>query len=414
MKALQFNFTIPRYIVGMVLGKLHSSFYWSGLSCTTYTETPELKIAGEDWVLIKTLLGGICSSDMSVIQLKPSTDNLPFTSYPFTFGHENVGHIAEVGTNLEAWEIGERVVVEPTLWCKPRGFNNLCSYCAKGEVNRCERITEGDLQPGFSLGLCKDTSGSWCSYYLAHQSQLYKVPDEISDENALMVEPFATALHAVLNRFPADNDSVLIIGAGTIGLCTLAALRALGSQARIIVQTRYPFQAEAAKKLGASEIVTGGGDNDYYETISQLTGGKHLRPILGKSVIVGGVDITYECVGSAQTVEDATRLTRNGGQILLLGSPGVIRGMDWTQFLVKDLDIKSVYIYNHAENYQDKIWRTFDIAIDLLASNKVDLGWMVTHKFKLEDYKRAFKMLNNRGKNHVTKAVFEFDDNQPG
>ena len=410
MKAVQFNFTIPRYVVGMALGKLHPAFYWSGLSCTTYEEAPGLRLPGEDWVLIKTRFGGICSSDMSVIQLKPSTDNLPFISYPYTFGHENVGHIVEVGQNLDNWQIGERVVVEPTLWCAPRGFEELCRFCARGEINRCERFTEGNLEPGYSLGLCADTGGSWGSYYLAHKSQLYRVPDQISDENALMVELFATGLHAVLDRFPADDETVLIIGAGTIGLCTLAALRTLGSRARILVQARYPFQAEAARKLGASEIITGGRDNNHYETISQVTGAKYLRPILGKSVIVGGVDITYECVGSAQTVEDATRLTRNGGQVLLLGSPGIVKGMDWTQFLLRELDLKSVYIYNHAETYQGETWKTFDLAIDLMARGEVDLGWLVTHRFELDDYKRAFRMMGKRRENQAIKAVFDFRD----
>ena len=105
MKAIQFNFTIPRYVVGMALGKLNPSFYWSGLSCTNYEEAPELRLPGADWVLIKTHFGGICSSDMSVIQLKPSTDNLPFISFPNTFGHENVGHIVELGQNIDNWQI---------------------------------------------------------------------------------------------------------------------------------------------------------------------------------------------------------------------------------------------------------------------------------------------------------------------
>lgn len=410
MKSIQFNFTIPRYVVGMALGKIHPAFYWSGLSCTTYEEAPGLRLPGDDWVLIKTHFGGICSSDMGIIHLKPSTDNLPFISYPYTFGHENVGRIVKLGQEIDDWQVGERVVVEPTLWCAPRGFEELCRFCARGEINRCERFTDGNLAPGFSLGLCRDTGGSWSASYLAHKSQLYRVPAQVNDENVLMVEPFAIGLHAVLKSFPSDDDKVLILGAGTIGLCTLAALRALGSQAEILVLARYPFQAKAARKLGASEIITGGRDNNHYETISQVTGAKYLRPILGKSVIVGGVDITYECVGSAQTVEDATRLTRNGGQVILLGSPGIMKGMDWTQFLLRELDIKSVYIYNHAETYLGETWKTFDLAIDLMARGVVDLGWMVTHRFELADYKRAFRMMGKRGESQAIKAVFEFTD----
>ena len=139
------------------------------------------------------------------------------------------------------------MVIEPSLWCEPRGFKDFCEFCEKGEINRCLRITEGDVSPGFSIGLCSDTGGSWSPYFVAHKAQLFRVPDEISDENGLMIEPFAIGLHAVLQNYPEDSEQVLIIGAGTIGLCTLASLRALGSKSEVIVLGRYDFQKKAPK-----------------------------------------------------------------------------------------------------------------------------------------------------------------------
>ncbi len=119
-----------------------------------------------------------------------------------------------------------------------------------GEVTRCEHLTQGKLAPGLMIGTCRDTGGSWSPYYLAHVSQLYRAPDEISDENALMVEPFAVGLHAALQNFPADHERVMILGVGTIGLTTLAALRALGSQAEIIVLARYPSRPRRRSAWG--------------------------------------------------------------------------------------------------------------------------------------------------------------------
>jgi threonine dehydrogenase-like Zn-dependent dehydrogenase len=347
---------------------------------------------------------------MSAVQLRGSPYYSALISSDYTLGHENAGRIEVLGSDVDGWQVGERVVVEPTLWCTPRGYEDLCRFCARGEINRCERTGDGNLAPGLSIGNCQDTSGSWSPFFLAHKSQLYHLPEQISDENALMIEPFSTSLHAVLQNFPSDDDKVLILGAGTIGLCALAALRALGSQADIYVLARYPFQAEAALKLGASKVIPAGRNDDFYEEIKQLTGASLIEPILGKRVVIGGVDLTYECVGSDNAVDDAMRLTRAGGQVILLGMPGIVKGMDWTSIFINELDVRGTYIFNHAENYQGKTWKTFDLSIDLMARGKVDLGWMVTHKFQLSDYKRALKMMGSRGENQAIKAVFEFQD----
>jgi len=412
MEAIRFKVTIPRYISGITIGRVFPAFLWSGISCMVYEEVPIPDLPGEDWVLIRTLYGGICGSDMSAIQLRGSPYFSALISSNYTLGHENTGRIETLGSNVDGWQVGERVVVEPTLWCTPRGYEDLCRFCAKGEINRCERTGSGDLAPGLSIGNCQDTSGSWSSFYLAHKSQLYHLPEQISNENALMVEPFSTSLHAVLQNFPADDDRVLILGAGTIGLCTLAALRALGSQAEIFVLARYPFQADAAHELGASRLITAGRDDDYYEAINQLTGASLIEPMLGKRVVIGGVDLTYECVGSDYAIDDAMRLTRAGGRVILLGMPGIVKGLDWTSIFINELDINGTYIFNHAENYKGKIWKTFDIAIDLMTQGIVDLGWLVTHKFELREYKRAFEMVNKRGEHQSIKAVFEFGDSK--
>ena len=301
MKAIRFNATIPRYAAGLALGRVSAAQLWSGRSCTIVEDVPIPLLPGPDWVRIKTRLGGICGSDLSVIRLNTSPYYSAFTSFPYTFGHENVGMIAEMGPAVTGWQPGERVVVEPLLWCTPRGFDELCEFCSRGEINRCQRTNDGALAPGLFIGACRDTGGSWSPYFVAHQTQLHRVPEHLSDENALLVEPFAGGLHPALQYLPADDETVLILGAGTIGLSVLAALRALGSQAHILVAARYPFQAEAAKRLGASDVLRG----DLYAEIARRTGGAVLKPIIGKQVVTGGVDRTFECVGSDSALDDA-------------------------------------------------------------------------------------------------------------
>lgn len=408
MKAVQFNFTYVRYGLGLALGRLFPSILWNGLSTTAMREVSVPEMPGPDWLRVSTHLGGICGTDLGTIHLHTSPYYSPFSSFPFTFGHENVGNISELGGSVGDWNIGDRIVVEPTLWCAPRGFakKDWCAYCARGEINRCQHYALGDLSPGIMIGAARDTGGSWSSQFVAHKSQLYRLPDSVSDENALMVEPFACGLHAVLIDFPADDETILIIGAGTIGLVTLAALRALGSKSRILVAARYDFQAEAARKLGADEVLT---EKGLYAEVAELSGASLLKPTIGKRVVVGGVDRTYECAGSDRALDDANRLTRSGGTVVIVGVPGIAKGVDWTAIFSQELKVIAADRYSHREQYQGKTWRTFDLALNLMTHNDADLSWMVSRRYAVDDFAKALSHLENKRAHPIIKAVFVFE-----
>jgi L-iditol 2-dehydrogenase len=406
MKAIRFHAAIPRYATGLVLARVSRPLLWRGRACTVYEDIPPPKLPGPAWVRVHTRLGGICGSDLSAIHLRASLYYTAYTSFPYTFGHENIGTLAEVGAEARDWQVGERVVVEPTLWCAPRGFarSEWCPCCSRGEINLCQKITEGIIAPGLMTGICRDTGGSWSESFVAHPAQLYRVPDSVSDENALMVEPFCVGLHAALQHMPADDETVLVLGAGTIGLCTVAALRALGSRATILIAARYPFQREAALRLGASAVI----GEDVYAEVARRTGAMLRRPRMGKQVMLGGAHRTFECVGSESALDDALRLTTNGGQVILVGVPGTPKEVDWTSIFVHELTVAAAYTYHHAEHWQGQTWRTFDLALHLMATEQVDLSWMVTHRFPLAEYDRAFRLLDLKGHSGVIKAVFEF------
>ncbi|MEA3338187.1 MAG: zinc-binding dehydrogenase [Chloroflexota bacterium] len=408
MKAVRFNGTIPRYLLGKTLGKAAPSTLWGGASCTYLADLPEETLPGPEWVRVRTGYGGICGSDLGAITLSSSLYFVSFTSFPFTLGHENAGALVELGPNVKGWRTGERVIVEPILWCRPRGFGDLCPFCERGEINLCQRTGDGQLAAGVLIGNCRDTGGSWGETFVAHESQLYRVPPSVSDENALMVEPFSCALHAALSAPPDDNETVLIVGAGTIGLCLVAALRAIGSRARILVLARYQYQADSALRLGASEVVTSVQDQDYRSTLAQKTGAREVKPFIGKNVYIGGADLTFECVGSDQALDDAMRLTRTGGRVILVGAPGITKGVDWAVIFANELKVSSAFTYNHAEAFAGRQWTTFGLSLDLMVRGMVDLGWMITHRFQVDDYRSALKTLSERSRNQVIKAVFDF------
>jgi threonine dehydrogenase-like Zn-dependent dehydrogenase len=407
MQAIRYNATVSRYFLAKALGWAVPSVLWSGIACAYSEDVPEPTLPADDWVVVKTRYGGICGSDMSAIHGHATPYYEPLTSMPLTFGHENVGQLAELGPAVSGWQVGERVVVEPLLWCRPRGIDPQCSYCARGEINRCDNFTEGELAPGMYTGLCSQTGGSWSPYFLAHISQLYRVPDNVSDENGLLVEPFASALHAVLSNFPTDDQSVLIIGAGTIGLLTLAALRQLGSRAKIIVSARYPFQVEAANRLDADIVIS---DGDLYSQVASLNDARIFQPTLGKRVIRGGPDLTFECAGTDSAIDDAIRITRTGGKVTILGFPGIAKGIDWSALFAQELVVNGSFLYHHVESYQGSEQPAFSIALDLFSKESVDLGWLISHRFKLSEYKSAFRTVTTRKKRKAIKAVFDFGD----
>lgn len=407
MQAVQFEFSYPRYGLGLALGGLAPSLLWSGLSCTVLREVPEPDLPGPEWARIATRLGGICGTDLGTIHLKTSPYYSPYSAFPFTFGHENVGVIAETGSAVRGFAPGQRVIVEPTLWCAPRGFAQAewCANCRQGQTNRCLNRRAGPLGRGMFIGANPRTGGSWSASFVAHRSQLYAVPEALSDEAALMVEPFACGLHAVLLDLPADGETILILGAGTIGLVTLAALRALGCRARVLVSARYAHQAAAAQRLGADVVLQGG---DLYAQVAEQTGAELLQPLLGKRVVEGGVDRVYECTGVDSALDDANRLARRGGTVVLVGVPGLAKGVDWTAIFSQELRVLAATEYNHAEAYQGKTWKTYDLALQLMASGKAELGWLVNRTYSLGDYQQALGDLAQKGSQGILKAAFQF------
>lgn len=407
MQAIQMIQSIPRYVATKAIGALYRPIFWSRLAMLRYGDVPEPRLPGPGWVKVKTRYGGICASDLHSLLLETSPTLSALVSFPFVLGHENVGIIAEVGPQVQGFAPGERVVAEPLLGCIVRGIAEPCEYCLRGETSRCENFTAGKLSAGIGLGSCRDTGGSWGEYYVAHQSQLFRVPPSVTDENALMVEPFSVALRAILRAPPTDHETVVIMGAGVIGLCTLAALRACDIRARAIVVARYPFQAEMARRLGADEVIVGRKAN-VLEAIARATNGKLLRPILGKPALVGGADVVYECVGSDASLDDSLRLARSGGRVVLLGLATMPKRVDWTPIWLNELTIEGTF-WTGVETFRGRRVRGFELALEWMAEGKLDLTPLVTHRFQLHEYKKALEITLARGRHGVIKSVFIFD-----
>jgi threonine dehydrogenase-like Zn-dependent dehydrogenase len=267
-------------------------------------------------------------------------------------------------------------------------------------------MTMGDVSPGLLIGACRDTGGGWSTRLVAHHSQILTLPQEVSDLNAVMIDPFATALHGVMRDRPRDDETVLIIGAGVIGISVLAAIRSLGIHARVVVLVKHPFQAEMARRYGADEVVQLASQSDYNQQLADVLGARVLNPIFGSPVIHGGADVVYECVGKDQSINDALRFAKSKGKVNLLGVASIPRKVDWTPIWLNELDIKGSFACS-TEEYRGERLRTYAVAIDLIRSGKVDLAPLVTHRFPLHQYREAIATAAGKGRTKAMKVIFE-------
>jgi threonine dehydrogenase-like Zn-dependent dehydrogenase len=405
MRALVFDPTLPRYAITTVLRSVRRSALWGRFGALRLRDVPEPPLYGDDWVRVETVFGGICGSDLHTIHLDASPALSALSSFPFVLGHENVGRIAEVGPAIRDLTVGQRVTVEPTLPCATRAVDAPCVHCAAGNYNLCIRVAEGHISPGLMIGACRDTGGSWSPSFVAHRSQVFPLPDEVSDENAVMAEPFAVCVHPVVTYPPDDRSTVLVIGGGVIGQCAIAALRAIGSGAKIIALVKHPFQGEMARQLGADATVQLRGRDGHYDELADRLGGALRRPMLGKRLFLGGADMTVECVGTSRSIDDAMRLTAPGGRVLILGLGAISLYTDWTPVWLKELQLTGSYIYRW-ESWQGRRVRTLDLALDWIREGKVNLAPLVTHRFGLDRYVDALTAAMAKAESRAFKVVF--------
>ena len=389
MEAIRYTKSIPRYLAMRYLGKRWRSLYTSPFSCTRLVDIPEPQLPTPEW-------GQSQNPTQRYLWLRFGDNHCEGESL-FLAVYVNAVCIRDMKlwVKLRRWvgqwmdfPVGARVVLEPALSCPVRGISPPCHQCRNQRFANCENITKGDISEGVQTGYCRDTGGGWSQYVLAHQSQLHLVPDDISDEAAVLLEPFACALHGVL-KIPSDRTATIcVIGGGTIGLLTVAALRVLGHRNRIIIFAKYPHQQELARELGADDVLSP--NSDRYAVFCELTGATSHQPELGQQVLVGGVDVTFDCIGSSVTIDDTLRFTRAGGDVILVGMPGIPKNVDWTSIWYKQLRVTGAYTYG-LETHNGEQIHTFTLGMRLLQKMEAHLRPLVSTLFPLRDYKRAIQ-----------------------
>ncbi|WP_426572627.1 zinc-dependent alcohol dehydrogenase [Aquihabitans sp. McL0605] len=378
MKALRFSRKPGKYVAAGVAGRIAAG-KGASVGPLKLVDVDDLKLPADDWVRLRPRLAGICGSDLATIDGHSSRYFEPIVSFPFTPGHEVVGDL----------EDGSRAVLIPILSCVTRGIEPVCGACAAGRTNHCGRIAFGHLEPGLQSGYCEDTGGGWSGEMVAHPSQLLTIPDDLSDEAAVMVEPLACAVHAARKvAATGPHQRIAVIGSGTLGLLTIAALRAEGPSGTVIATAKYPHQHVLALGLGADQVV------------SPRTLGRVVRSLTGAFVFDGGqltdgVELVVDCVGTEASLTQALQVVAPGGQIVVVGMPGHTT-LDLTSLWHRESSISGSYAYTRPD---------FERALELAQEH--DLGRLVSATYPLDRYTVAIEHAANAGMRGAVKVAFD-------
>ena len=395
--ALEYHRCVPRYLAtravsATLMGGRMAGALVGNVAPLRLVERVDPVPPDESWTRVEPILSGICGSDLGLLTGRSSPYLGPLTSMPFVLGHEVVGRTLD---ELPGIPRGSRVVIDPVLRCAARGLPP-CPPCLAGHTCRCDGVTTGQLAAGLQTGFCADTGGGWSRRLLAHASQLHQVPDSLPDEIAVLVEPLACAVHAA-RRLPINpGASVLVIGAGTVGLLTLLALRKLTAAGEIYVIAKYRHQADRARELGATQVI--GADNNA-RALRRSTGALLIEPELGDGYLLGGVDVAFECTGGAAGLNTALRSLRAGGTVVASGMPA--GGVDLTPVWYRELLLVGAYASEVGEepNHGD-----FPVAIALAAVAPLD-GYVDT-KYPLDRWRDAVEHAAAAGRLGSIKVVF--------
>lgn len=310
-----------------------------------------------DQVLVQIKASGICGTDHSLFHWNEAIANSYKLSYPSIFGHEFSGVIVEVGSRAQGVAVGERVTVNPILYC------GQCSYCAEGIVNIC------DDRP--FLGT--DYDGGFAQYVAVKAQNIIKLPDAVSFKAAALIEPLCVAIHAVERVKPEFGQSAVVIGPGAIGLLMLLVLKHMGVGKVIVAGAGADKERlETAKALGADYTINVD-EQDSVAAIKEITDGR-------------GADVILDAAGHHSVVPQALQMVAKGGRIGVTGLPAKPSELMMTHIAMREISIVGNRAYNLKNWFQ---------ACKMIADG-LNVDPVATHTLPLKDWEKGMDLLDKK------------------
>jgi threonine dehydrogenase-like Zn-dependent dehydrogenase len=373
-------------------------------------ELPDPPLLGDDWLVLRSRITGICGSDAKqvLMDFEDGADNMmtAFISFPQVLGHEVVATVDETGPAVRGLDVGQRVVLYPNLGCRARGVRPLCAACQRGDYSICAHFHDGRLSAGIHTGNASEATGGFAERLPAHETMAVPVPDDIPDEVAVLADPWSVSFHAITRNPPPPGGRAVVYGAGALGSTATAILRQLHPDVDVATVARWPAQAEHAGGLGATVF-----DPEPVEAVvdglAVWSGATLRRPWEGLPVAYPGqVDVVYDTVGSPATTEVSLRVLREQGTLVQLGvsSPG---RFEWTPWYFKELHLVGSNAFGD-ETFEGRRCHAYEHYFSLLADGRIDLSGMLSHRFRLDDWREAFATLIRQGETGAIKVAFDF------
>lgn len=377
-------------------------------------EIPDARPLRPDWFVTRPRLTGICGSDSKQILLDfgdGDSDNAMsgFCSFPQVMGHEVVADVTELGPEAEGFDVGQRVVLNPWLSCKPRGITPVCPACAAGDYSLCWSFTTGDISPGIHTGVSSDATGGYAELMPAHHQMLFAVPDGVPDDVAVFADPFSVSLHSITRNPPPKDGKALVWGAGALGSCAVAILRALYPSVEVAVVARFEHQAQLAQQLGASIVVQHEPREQVLEELAAWSGGRLVPTAPGQPGFPmchpGFIDVAYDTIGKPETFEIEVRLLKARGTLVKSGvhAPG---RWEWSPLYFKEIHWVGSNAFG-IEEIDGVRKHGMEHYFDLVQDGRIDLRPMLTHTFGLDEWREAFLTIANQGETGAVKVAID-------
>jgi threonine dehydrogenase-like Zn-dependent dehydrogenase len=372
-------------------------------------EIDDPALLGDDWAVLKTRLCGVCGSDSKQILMdfEDAADNpmTAFISFPQVLGHEVVAEVVEAGPTYDL-PVGQRVVLNPWLSCGPRGIDPPCPACQDGNYSACWGFLDGRLTPGIHSGNSSDATGGFAEYLPAHRLMTIAVPDEVPDEVAVLADPFAVSLHAISRNPPPTGGRAVVYGAGALGTTATAILAALHPDVDVATVARWPAQAALAERLGAT-VFAPEPRGHLIEQLAAWCGAPVRVPWEGLPVLYPShIDTVYDTVGYPETVEVGVRVLGHGGALIQLGVASPAR-FEWTPWYFKELRLIGSNAFG-VETVGGTRQHAIAHYLDLVGDGRIDLSGMLTHTFRLDQWREAMTTLIDQETTDAIKVAFDF------
>ena len=408
MKALTFDLHFGRLAAARALGLLDDRHYLGPFGPLRLRDVPDARILGDRWVVVATEMCGVCGSDVKQVFMDAAVDNplRAVISFPHVLGHEHVGVVVDVGRDVRRVRRGDRVACSPWLSCVVRGLPE-CGACRRGETSLCESFTRGALSAGMHAGMCRDVSGGFASHVPVHESACFPLPDSVSFEQAVLADPASVAFHAILKSPPRPGETSLVLGCGGLGAVLVHLLARLYPRAKVLAADPRPHARRLASRLGAHETFASRGAA-LIDDVARTVDARVLQPRFALPWLNGGVHRVFDTVGSARTLEAALRVVRSRGAIVLVGVSRPAR-FEWTPLYFKEATLVGSTGYG-TETFDGRSAHAIEHYLTMVADDRVDLRGVLTHRFRLGDYKNAFLAARSKLDSSAVKIAFDFSN----